>query len=121
MVRRPGHSLVEMVVALTFLGASLAAITAAGVLSTRRTLDAIRLQEATALAAAILDSVAAGTAPVAGERRSPWGLLEWDVRSSESGSSRVGVRLRGPGVTDTLDLVLGGWIPPAPILPAAAR
>jgi Tfp pilus assembly protein PilV len=52
-----GHSLPELVVALTFLGASLTAMASAAVLASRWTGDAVDRQRALIVAEAVLDSL----------------------------------------------------------------
>lgn len=118
MVGRPGHSLVELIVALTLLGASLAAISATTLLSVRRTRDAVHLQEATGLATALMDSLLAEPEPRSGIRRGPWGSIVWEVEGAATG--RV-VRMRVVAADGRTTAELRGlWIPAAPAAPGPA-
>lgn len=119
MVGRPGHSLVELIVALTLLGGSLVAMSATTLLSVRRTRDAVHLQEATGLATALMDSLLAGPDPRPGISRGAWGSIIWEVDEAATGRvvrMRVGV---APDGRTTAELH-GLWIPPAPAAPGPA-
>lgn len=83
MVGRHGHSLAEVLVSLTILSGSLAALSATAAVSTRRTREAVRLQEATALATALLDSLVADPDPRSGGRATPRGWADWEVAGPE--------------------------------------
>lgn len=119
MVARPGHSLVELIVALTLLGGSLAAMSATTLLSVRRTRDAVQLQEATGLAIALMDSLLAEPEPRPGMSRGAWGSIVWEVDGVATGRlvrMRVGI---APDGGTTVEL-RGLWIPPAPAAPGPA-
>lgn len=119
MVVPRGHSLVELMVALTLLGISLAAISATTVLSVRRTQDAVHFQEATALGLALLDSLLADPDPRSGTGPGEWGAIHWEVRDTVVGrlvSVRVGARRDHRTVAE-----FGGlWIPTPPPFPGTA-
>jgi hypothetical protein len=79
---RPGHSLPEVIVAMTFLAATFGALVSATELASRRTAEAVVRQRALAVAGAVLDSLvhlphlpAAGAGHAAGL---PW-PVEWEV------------------------------------------
>jgi hypothetical protein len=126
---RSAHSLAELLVALTFLGATLAALASSTVLATRWTTDAVLRQRAVALTEAVLDSlVFLDHPPGPGsrqERDPPW-AIRWSVEPAAGGGGqgsaggggspaatvRVTVSLTGQ-VTPAAELA-GLWIPPRP-------
>jgi Tfp pilus assembly protein PilV len=127
---RAGHSLPELLVAMTFLAATLAAMASTAVLATRWTSDALLRQRALSIAEAALDSLAAlPVRPTAGGRPAPeppW-IVRWEVTpadaAGESGAAS-GSRAAGLQVTvTTADAPVpavelrGLWIPSLPALP----
>lgn len=119
MVARRGHSLVELMVALTLLAGSLASISATTHLSLRRTQDAVQLQEAGALALAVMDSLLADPDPRAGSGTGDWGTMRWEAEATEGG--RV-LRVRVGSLRDdrTVAEVESFWVPVPPIVPGTA-
>lgn len=115
--RRAGHSLPELIVAVTLLGVSLAAAGAAAAMGAGRTRDAALRQEAVRQTAAVLDSLLAAPVLVAGERDLPAFHIVWTV-AADDGPVRVEVTATR---SDGRSLVrLGGpWFPPEPALPRA--
>jgi Tfp pilus assembly protein PilV len=125
---RSGHSLAELLVALTFLGATLAALASSTVLATRWTTDAVLRQRAVALTEAVLDSLVFldhPPGPGSREERDPPWAIRWSVESAGAGGPgsmdgggsttatvRVTVSLTGQ-VTPSAELS-GLWIPPRP-------
>lgn len=117
---RPGHSLPELIVALTFLAVTLSAIASGAVVALRGTAEAVRRQEATTLALALLDSILAGPEPAAGRRDAPGFVAVWGT--SDGGPARgVSVNVRAPDEEGgrTLARLQGVWIPLPPALPPA--
>ena len=115
---RPGHSLPELIVALTFLAVTLSAIASGSVVALRATAEAVRRQEASALGLALLDSIIAGPEPVAGRRDAPGLVAEWAI--GDAGPVRdVSLTLRLPDEDGGRPLVRlqGVWIAPPPALP----
>jgi Tfp pilus assembly protein PilV len=116
---RPGHSLPEVLVALTFLGASLTAMASAAVLASRWTGDAVGRQHALAVAEAVLDSLTGlPDAPQPGSRDVDRWTIEWTVDSVAPATARM-IRLTawraGPG-PPSVEL-RGVWVAPALALP----
>jgi Tfp pilus assembly protein PilV len=116
---RPGHTLAEVLVALTFLGASLTAMASAAVLASRWTGDAVGRQQALAVAEAVLDSLTGlPDAPQPGARDVERWTLEWAVDSVGPAKARM-IRLtawtaeRGPHSVQ----LSGVWVAPALALP----
>jgi Tfp pilus assembly protein PilV len=116
---RPGHSLPEVLVALTFLGASLTAMASAAVLASRWTGDAVGRQHALAVAEAVLDSLTGlPDAPQPGSRDVDRWTIEWTVDSVAPATARM-IRLTawraGPGPPSVQ--LRGVWVAPALALP----
>jgi len=117
---RSGHSLAELVVAMTIMGASLAGMAAVALVGSRRTEEAVALQRAATVAAAVMDSlILLGETPASGRRDpAPPGLVvEWEVQPRADGSSTVVVRVQRPTHPDAMIVLSGLWIttPPGPI------
>lgn len=98
---RPGHSLPELIVAVCFLGTSLAAVGASVVLGSRWALDATRRQEAVREAAAVLDSLAMAPGADDGTRTVSEMTVQWTVTGPlvrvtvADGSGRLLTELEG--------------------------
>jgi Tfp pilus assembly protein PilV len=116
---RPGHSLAELVVALTVLAATLGAISSSVLLASRWTEASVLRQRALSTAEAVLDSLTARPdLPVTGSRVAtspPW-LVEWQVDPQGARANTAVLRVtvtgtaRGAPAAD----VRGLWIPPLP-------
>lgn len=91
MVTRGGHSLPELLVAVTLLGTTIGAIATAGIHAFRTTMDAVQGQEALSLAALCLDSLLLSPDPRSGERVAGAYALRWIVEPDGAGRS---VRVR---------------------------
>ncbi len=117
MVTRAGHSLVELIVAVTFIGASFAGLAATAVLGARWTLLAGAREEALALAGATLDSLL-GTPgpPESGAFEQAGVLVAWTVEPAGAGAVvRIEARREAPAVSAELE---GLWTAPRPMLVA---
>lgn len=112
---RPGHSLPELIVAVTLLGAALGAVSAMAVLATGWTSGAVLQQEGVRQTAAVLDSLL--TAPLVedGERRRAGVAVRWTARGAGSGLE-LAVTATGPDGR-ALARLEAPWFPPQPILP----
>jgi Tfp pilus assembly protein PilV len=125
-----GHSIPELIVALTFLAAALAAVTSSTLLASRWTTDAVLRQRALSAAEAALDSITARPdLPSRGSHSSsdpPW-TTEWEVvplltddgavSGYRSGSALVRVTVTLEGALAPAAELLGLWInlPPGPL------
>ncbi|MEJ2186216.1 MAG: hypothetical protein P8Z36_09800 [Gemmatimonadota bacterium] len=90
MVRRPGHSLAELIVAMAVLGVGLASVSAASVFAVRRTNDALLRERAVVLAAATLDSLTALAAPDDGTLQVADIRIQWVVqKTADRGDIRL--------------------------------
>lgn len=85
MVTRAGHSLAELIVAVTVLGVGLGSVSGASVFALRRTNDALQRERAVILAVATLDSLAALAAPASGELHVSGIRLQWVVDPGPGG------------------------------------
>ncbi len=101
MSRRPGHSLPELIVTITFLTAALAGVGASSLLGARWATAAVRQQEGVRLAGSVLDSLVWTPSPASGSRTDgPW-RLHWAVDgarivvTAEVGGGPVVVELEG--------------------------
>jgi Tfp pilus assembly protein PilV len=126
--RRSGHSLPELIVALTLLGATVAAVASSAVMGGRWTHEGVTRQGALAVAEAVLDSLTALAQPPASGDRDlsdpPW-MVKWVVAPGPA-SHQLQVRVDAhavPGAaarTRPLAEAYGLWVPPLPApLPAA--
>jgi hypothetical protein len=121
---RAGHSLPELIVALTLLGATLAAASATALLGARWTHEAVLRQRALGVAEATLDSLSVlDWQPAAGERDLPdlAARVEWSVEGLVAGGGatvRVTVQAVGgtQGGGSPIAELRGLWIPPLPEL-----
>lgn len=112
---RRGHSLPELIVAVTFLGASLGAVGATAAAAAGRTRDAVLKQEAVRQAGAILDSLLAAPRLEDGERQLTGAGFRWTVL--ETGATpRVEVMATGPGGRE-LVRIEARWFPAEEPLP----
>lgn len=101
MSRRPGHSLPELIVTITFLTAALAGVGASSLLGARWAAAAFQQQEGVRLASVLLDSLVWSTSPASGSGSDgPW-RLRWAVDGTRivvtaaTGSGPVVVELEG--------------------------
>lgn len=110
---RQGHSLPELIVAVTVLGIGLGGVAASSLIGARWVAEAIGRQEAVRAAAELLDSLAVTAEPGSGAVDRGHLRLEWTVEG-EDGAVRVTARTStaGPGVE-----LEGRTVPPVPILP----
>ncbi len=112
---RPGHSLAELIVAVTFLGVALGCVGASSVLGARWTGEALRRQEAVRVAASLLDSLSVALDPGSGALETDGVRLTWSVE--RGGPVRVTVETSSGR---RLLEVLGWHITPPPALPDVA-
>lgn len=110
---RPGHSLPELIVAVMFLASSLVAVGASAVLGARWTAVAGARQDATRVAAAVLDSVAAIPAVSDGGRSIDGFRVRWT--SGPEGVLVVRVFAGGRFLVE----LAGVRLPTVPVLPDA--
>lgn len=112
---RAGHSLPELLVALTFLGASLTAMASTAVLATRWTGDAVARQQSRSVAESVLDSLAlAPDPPVRGTaHREPW-TIGWAVDSVAPAIRLLRVTVDRPGDPVPPVELRGLWLAPLP-------
>jgi type II secretory pathway pseudopilin PulG len=111
---RSGHSLPELLVALAFLGATLAGLASASLLGARWGRDAVLVQQAVARAGAVLDSLLLSThEPVPGsdEANPSWGATEWTILPLGPASARIQVTVTPPAAAAPVRLE-GLWIAP---------
>lgn len=115
---RAGHSLPELIVAVTLLGVCLGAAGATAVLGSGRTGAGVLRQEAVRGAAMVLDSLLAADLVLPGGRR--WGRvnLAWAL-SPPVEAPRVEVVATGPA-DEPLAQLSAPWFPPAPLIPWSA-
>jgi Tfp pilus assembly protein PilV len=109
-----GHSLPELVVALTFLGASLTAMASAAVLASRWTGDAVDRQRALTVAEAVLDSLLElADPPEPGSAGIEAWTAAWAVDSAGTPNARV-VEVAAGRVDRSRPAVrvLGLWVAP---------
>lgn len=112
---RAGHSLPELVVALTFLGASLTAMASTAVLATRWTGDAVARQQALSMAESILDSLAfASDPPVTGTAEQERWSIAWDVDSVGPAIRVLRVTVLLPAAPLPVVELDGLWLAPLP-------
>ncbi len=114
MVRRTGHSLPELLVAVVFLGIALAAVGGAAWLGAAWTDAAITRQAGVRLAVTVLDSLAGASAFQAGTATHGPLTVTWDA--DDDGLVRVAVHTAAD--TSIVELV-GPRRPPVPTLPDA--
>lgn len=112
---RPGHSLPELIVAVTFLGASLCAVGATAALGAGWTSRAVMRQDAVRAAAATLDSLLAAPAVAHGQRTLGPVSLRWTTSDAPAGLE-VEVTAAGPDGRELARLA-APWTPAAPLLP----
>ncbi len=80
---RPGHSLAELIVAITLLAAGLVGVGATSTLATRRGSFALRQQEAVFAAAAVLDSLVLAPDATAGLREHGGWRIRWTAAAGQ--------------------------------------
>lgn len=112
---RVGHSLAELIVAVTVLGVALGAVSATAVVGAGRTRDAALRQEAVRHAAAALDSLLAAPVAQDGERLLPGLHLYWTARGDDAAPDVEVTAIRSDG--RTLVRLAARWFPPEPPLP----
>jgi hypothetical protein len=111
---RRGHSLPELIVATTFLAATLVAVGGGAVLGARWTDRAATVQRAVRVARGVLDSLAAASETRPGSRGIDGLRLMW---TSDGDAIRVEVST-GPE-RPPLVVLEGARLPDAPVLPDA--
>lgn len=79
VTRRPGHSLPELIVTVTFLTAALAGVGASSLLGARWASAAVHQQEGVRRAGALLDSLVWTPSPATGSRSDGHWRLRWVV------------------------------------------
>jgi Tfp pilus assembly protein PilV len=117
MVKRSGHSIPELVVALVFIAVALAAVAAGTLLAYRSTVAAVRRQNAVVLTAALLDSLLAAPDIAAGHRTLEGLRSEWRITPVAGGLVVEVASLTDPGAAE-LARMEGFWLPTAPMLAA---
>ncbi len=111
VIRRPGHSLPELIVTVTFLGVGLTGVAGSSILGARWATDALRAQEAVRLATAVLDSLAASDA-VGSDAVERGGLrARW-----EAGTREIRVIVEDPAGLQIFE-IQGRRLPRVPVLP----
>lgn len=130
---RAGHSLPELIVAVTLLATSAVAVAGMAVLGGRWTAGAVARQEAVRLAGAILDSVAAQPGATEGRLDVNGFRVRWSAGGEHPGDTpdlgdRSDPTAGGAGIRVVVSRVAGGpplavlWgrgLPSAPVLPDA--
>lgn len=112
---RPGHSLPELIVAVTFLGACLGVVGATAAAAASRTRGAVLQQEAVRRAGTVLDSLLAAPGVQDGELQLAGVTIHWAVL--ESGATPlVEVGSTGPDGRELVRLE-ARWFPPEGPLP----
>lgn len=114
--RRAGHSLPELIVAVTILAVAFGGIAASTHLGGRWTRDSLRRQTAIRAATEVLDSLSLVAEPEAGERQTAGLRMVW--ASSGAGGDLLVTALTPAG--DTLFHITGRSLPPIPVLPEPA-
>lgn len=110
---RAGHSLPELIVAVTFLATTLVAVGGMAVMGARWTARGAAMQEAVRIAGSVLDSLAFLPRAVGGASEVDGFAVTWSV---DGVAIRVDV---GEGSTDSLVVLEGAVLPDLPVLPAA--
>ena len=113
MTRRRGHSLAELVVTVTFLGAGLGAVGASTILGARWAGDAAEWQRALDLASVTLDSITGLDGMVPGSLSRDGLTVEW----ISEGGSMVEVQAFRPSSGRTLARLRGRMVPAVPVVP----
>lgn len=114
MTRRRGHSLPELIVAVTFLGIALGCVGASSVLGAQWAGDALRRQAAVRVASAVLDSLIAAPVATTGYREDTRWRVAWSVEAAEG---PVRVTVDTPAGQRLLEV--DGWRAlPVPVIPA---
>lgn len=113
MVARAGHSLVELIVAVTVLGVALSGVAATSALSVGLVRDALRLEEDAARAAFLLDSLTIDGAPSSGAATFGRTRYRWTVTPSPEGWPRLVVSATD-SLTGALVVELTGAAPAPP-------
>lgn len=112
---RRGHSLAELIVAVTFLGASLGTVGATAAAAAGRSRGAVLRQEAVREAATILDSLMTASQVEDGELDVAGARLRWAVLDAAP-TPRVEVTATGPGGRELVRLETR-WYPAEEPLP----
>lgn len=113
MVSRSGHSLPELVVAVTFLATSLLAVGASTVLGARWTARAAARQEAVRLAGTVLDSMTAFPVSTEGDTTIDGFSIRWGTGPDGGTTVRVSAGNGGPVLAE----LEGYRLPVLPVLP----
>lgn len=112
---RRGHSLPELIVAVTFLGASLGAVGTTAAAAAGRTRGAVLQQQAVREAGALLDSLLEASPIEDGERQVGSVAFRWAAIASGA-TTRVEVTGTGPAGRELVRLE-GQWFPAEEALP----
>lgn len=113
--RRRGHTLAELIAAVTLLGACLGTVSTLALAGAERTRRGMLVQEATRAAAELLDSLLLHPDPTAGDQRRGSVSVNWTPELSPDGAMRVVVSAEARGV-DRVRLV-APWYPLPPVFP----
>jgi type II secretory pathway pseudopilin PulG len=115
---RPGHSLPELIVAMTLMAATMAGVASTAVLGARWTTDAGLRQRALVVAGMVVDSLAGmAETPSPGEVvRPPPGLtVRWGVEPlADMGAARLRVAVLRGDEQRILAELHGLWVAPLP-------
>lgn len=112
---RPGHSLAELLVALTVLAATAGAVAGASAAAARTATVLVRRQEALSLAAATLDSLVAAPDPRGGAGVADRFHVRWTVEAIAA-ARRLSVHVVDPAAEAQARLETV-WAPPPPAYP----
>ncbi|MFO7892289.1 MAG: hypothetical protein R6U63_01030 [Longimicrobiales bacterium] len=110
---RPGHSLPELIVAVTFLATTLVAVGGMAVLGGRWTVRAVAVQEAVRVGGAVLDSLVVAGAAGSGAVVSDGFQVRWDAGEG----ARIRVEVATTVDAEPLVVLEGEPLPRVPVLP----
>lgn len=110
---RPGHSLPELIVAVTFLATTLVAVGGMAVLGGRWTTRAVALQEAVRAGGVVLDSLVVAGASGTGSVASGRFRVRWDAGEG----TRIRVEVARAVDAGPLVVLEGESLPRVPVLP----
>ena len=113
---RTGHSLVELIVAMTVLGVGLASTGAASVYALRQSSDALLKERAVAVGVATLDSLTLSPAPADGAVRRPDLDVRWVVQAAPRGGT-ITLQVSPAGAPRWVRQFRARYLAPVPALP----